>query len=128
MKDEAGVITTDVLLQQHARLEQVFQEIAGIVALPDGHPTTNVLIGELVRILREHCRDEQTFMRQMDYPNISGHQWQHETLLSDAELMRAGVNDGVISLATAVEGLRTVINDHKVDTDAEMFAYAARKV
>lgn len=118
-------MTANDLHEQHERMQRLFHEVAAVM-VAEKHPSLYVLIEELVRVLGEHCRDEETFMRQIGYPEISGHQWQHEVVLGDAERIRVGVQDGAITLADAVNGLRAIVIDHMKDTDSEMFAYAHR--
>ena len=127
MKYDAGLITAEVLHQQHSRLEQLFCEITDVAMIPNGHPTINVLVEELIRLIGEHCAAEEAFMRQTQYPHMPEHQLQHKLLLGEGQRILAGVKGNLIPLALAVKGLMLIVKDHRMDTDADMLAYAAQR-
>ena len=108
---------------QHENLKRLFAQVSDT-----GQDVGSVvlLLDQLVLALREHFADEEWFMEDIAYPELNGHRWQHETLLADAEAIRANLREGQATVAGAVRVLDAVVVDHIEHTDSEMLRYFER--
>ena len=62
-------------------------------------------------------------MERLGYGQSRAHQWQHEMLLNDLELVRARVSTEHVKGGELVERLRIMIVEHVEDTDSHFLCY-----
>jgi hemerythrin-like metal-binding protein len=71
-----------------------------------------------------HFQDEEQLMHRLDYRQLRAHQWQHEMLLNDLELVRARLtSEHAVNSGDLVERLKVMIVEHVAETDAHFLDY-----
>lgn len=108
---------------QHKRLDSLFQELSLLPSVPEGHAVLEVILEELVRLLAEHCRDEEHLMRHVGYPLLRDHELQHRTLIEQAESLQLRLQQRTLPFCDAVDGFRNIVVRHFSGCDAQMLKF-----
>lgn len=104
-----------------------------LVALSDGltkklpQADLTAIVGQLIEFTNVHFMSEQLLMRLYSYPDLDGHEAEHDRLLDQARALEAGIAAGDLTLSGAVlETLRTWLLDHIGGMDKGFATYLTR--
>ena len=105
---------------QHEQLLDLLHLLARFVDRPGAAQEALRLLADLKALFEEHCRDEEALMTQVEYPNLTGHQWEHQILLQDLADVEEEVRSAGPLNNRQLRVLETVISDHMFETDSKM--------
>lgn len=114
---------------QHDRMKQLFHDLEqALTSVSVDRLAVLSRIDELIALFEEHFRCEEQFMASFEYPQLSGHRWQHEVLFADLLNIRAAVSDGTdVAPLDILHKLRNIVIDHMTEADTEMIDYYNRR-
>jgi hemerythrin len=125
MNDNPLIPTLEDVEVQHRQLFVLFERLQASAGPPASGDcgTPGALLDELRRAIRVHFDSEELLMDYHDYPQFSGHKWQHEILYQEITLLCAATH-AVPQLSTeALAVLRKVIHEHTDETDSDFVDY-----
>jgi hemerythrin-like metal-binding protein len=107
---------------QHDQLDSLLRGLQAIVGTSDLR-LLHATIDDLAGCMRTHFQNEEQLMRRVGYRELRAHQWQHEMLLNDLELVRARLTTEHVKGDDLVEQLKVMIDEHVEDTDSHFVNY-----
>ena len=108
---------------QHEQLLDLLHLLARFVDRPEAAHEAYRLLADLKALFEEHCRDEEALMAEVEYPNFTGHRWEHQILLQDLTDVTDAVGSASALNERQLRVLHTVISDHMVETDSKMDSF-----
>jgi hemerythrin-like metal-binding protein len=117
-------IAVEHIADQHERLAVLFAHVTGYANAPGEHGENLVAsIVALHELLMAHFADEEWFMEDIRYPQLSGHRWQHEVMAKQASEIIAAVRAGTDTLPEQVALLHEIVVDHTAEADQDFLRF-----
>lgn len=87
------------------------------------------LFDALIDVVAEHFRTEESYMRELGYPELELHKLEHDALAGKVMEMRAELEGGQDHvLDGGLEFLKEWLRDHMMTSDRRMGRYLARRL
>jgi hemerythrin len=118
----------DEIDRQHLQLASLINTMADRLRATDTHPaspvTTVSLVHQLLRETRQHFKDEESIMREHDYPELVDHHRDHAMLLAELQDFIREIEEGGRQFDfNSLTALKHWLIDHVIDCDLAFARY-----
>jgi hemerythrin len=114
--------------RQHLQLVALFNRMAeALKSAADAPPSDTVvlsLVQQLFEETRQHFKDEESIMREHDYPDLVDHHWEHVMLLEELQDFIREIRQGSRKFDyETLTSMKYWLIDHVVETDLAFVRY-----
>ncbi|MES9922963.1 MAG: bacteriohemerythrin [Candidatus Thiodiazotropha endolucinida] len=118
----------DEIDQQHLHLVELVNQVADLVMTQNSESNDDGgamrLVLQLQEETRQHFRDEEAFMRNHEYPQVSSHHREHALLQAELSHLIREIEEGKRRLdIETLTSLKYWLIDHVIDSDMDIARY-----
>ncbi|MEW7974411.1 MAG: bacteriohemerythrin [Candidatus Thiodiazotropha endolucinida] len=118
----------DEIDQQHLHLVELVNQVADSVMTQNSESNDDGgamrLVLQLQEETRQHFRDEEAFMRNHEYPQVSSHHREHALLQAELSDLIREIEEGKRRLdIETLTSLKYWLIDHVIDSDMDIARY-----
>ncbi|MBW9266213.1 MAG: bacteriohemerythrin [Candidatus Thiodiazotropha sp. (ex. Lucinisca nassula)] len=118
----------DEIDQQHLHLVELVNQVADSVMRQNSESNDDGaamrLVLQLQEETRQHFRDEEAFMRNHEYPQVSSHHREHALLQAELSDLIREIEEGKRRLdIETLTSLKYWLIDHVIDSDMDIARY-----
>ncbi|MES9823448.1 MAG: bacteriohemerythrin [Candidatus Thiodiazotropha endolucinida] len=118
----------DEIDQQHLHLVELVNQVADSVLTQNSESNDDGgamrLVLQLQEETRQHFRDEEAFMRNHEYPQVSSHHREHALLQAELSDLIREIEEGKRRLdIETLTSLKYWLIDHVIDSDMDIARY-----
>ncbi|MCU7944827.1 MAG: bacteriohemerythrin [Candidatus Thiodiazotropha sp. (ex Cardiolucina cf. quadrata)] len=118
----------DEIDQQHLRLVELINQVADSVMTQNSESNDDGgamrLVLQLQEETRQHFRDEEAFMRNHEYPQVSSHHREHALLQAELSDLIREIEEGKRRLdIETLTSLKYWLIDHVIESDMDIARY-----
>ncbi|MBT3040939.1 MAG: bacteriohemerythrin [Candidatus Thiodiazotropha endolucinida] len=118
----------DEIDQQHLHLVELINQVADSVMTQNSESSNDGgamrLVLQLQEETRQHFRDEEAFMRNHEYPQVSSHHREHALLQAELSDLIREIEEGKRRLdIETLTSLKYWLIDHVIESDMDIARY-----
>jgi hemerythrin len=125
-RDEYSVGISEIDAQ-HKHLFGLAAALADSMRKAAGQTDLNAVLDELVCYADEHFAFEEIIMEKIDYEHLMYHQKMHEFMRTRIALLKAQLNEGLLTEDELAEFMETWLTEHIIMEDMRYIAAVAAK-
>ena len=114
--------------EQHKRLFQFIIDCDELLKRPEPPRETEVqkLVREIVDYAQMHFKDEETYMKHINYPLLEAHKTQHREIIANISMVSADTSDAKQTCKDFYEMLNQWLLNHILQEDKKIDSYRNR--